>query len=209
MNLTVEAINILFLLIPGFISSVILQCIVQSSDKKTAERLFEIILFNLLIYFIVSLLWEWQAIVVATSKDGVVTYLFNKNYKVLIQMLSVSIILPIPIGAVLYHELHMKLFRLIGITRNSSRQSAWSNAFINQNRYITVTLKNDRQITGHPLYYSHDDSGGYVYLFQPAWVVGEDHQDAGCHGLLVHQEQIETIQFLYNKGEFPPNINEA
>jgi len=96
----------------------------------------------------------------------------------------------------------MKGLRWLKLTDRTSRDTAWDDVFINEKRFITIHLKDERRITGWPLYYSNNVDEGFIYLSQFAWI-SEDNSyiEPESHGILISKESIDLIEFMVNPTE--------
>ncbi len=197
MNITSETLNILFLLVPGFISWAIFRCIIPCKHKEQIRFIFEVLSFGLVDYFIVSSFYRWEAFVRIENN----TILFNANTQIGLTFLF-SIIIPVLLSYIFARDIHIKILRFLKISYNTNRISAWHDAFSEQNRYLRVHLKDGRCIEGHPMYFTGTDEGHrYIYLELYNWLDSEYYpiENNNMHGILLDDDQIDFIEFYYNK----------
>ncbi len=181
---------------PGFLASLIFHCIVQQKKPDVIFILFEILAFSTIIYILANIFIEWRPIVEISSATNKITWTTWDNYPSIAIVLLFSIVTPIPIGAFVFHDLHMRLLRKIHVTNNTSSATAWTDAFKNQKRFVVLHLCDGRRICGSPTYYSIGESGSYVYLQNPSWIVEDKYSDCGSHGILFNGKDVEMIEFL-------------
>lgn len=202
MSLTYETINILFLLIPGFISIRVLDTVITRKNGDTASTVVEAFVFSFLIYTFVNLFYTWEPLVKSKVIDKVSEYTFTSDLKLLSLTLVLSVILPLIFGAFIHNDLHTKILRHLKITDKTSRSSVWQDVYINEKRHVTAHLKDGRRIYGWPMYYSHNSLEPHLYLFQPAWITDDGkYIECGTHGILLKNEDVEIIEFMPLKDE--------
>lgn len=202
MNLTLETVNILFFLIPGFLSSYIIDGIIVRGELSSVKRIVESLIFTFLIYIIVSFFVNIELFAYLASKDGNTSFKFSTNPKFLILLLLISIILPIIIGSILFYDIHMKVLRWCKITNKTSRNTVWQDVFIEQKSFVVVHFKDERRICGWPLYYSNVPKEGFIYICDPSWIDDNNqYLECGTHGILIKSEDVNFIEFLNNSGE--------
>jgi hypothetical protein len=118
------------------------------------------------------------------------------------------ILIPIVVGFLYFNDYLHFVLRKLKITTKTSRANTWNDAFLTQNRYVIVTLKDGRRIRGYPTMFSTDPEEGFVYLYNPAWVNDDkskdddpDYIESNCHGFLLNRENIDLIEFTLDPGE--------
>ncbi|MDH5179816.1 MAG: DUF6338 family protein [Gammaproteobacteria bacterium] len=208
MNITYETINILFLLIPGFISTRVLDAVITRKQGDNPGKVVEAFVFSFLIYACVNFIYQWQPLVKPKKIGNIYEYSFTSDFVLLGITLILSITIPLIIGAFIHNDLHTKILRKIHVTDKTSRSSVWQDVYVNEKRHIVAHLKDGRRVYGWPMYYSHNSEEPHLYLFQPAWVtdVGE-YVECSTHGILLKNEDVEIIEFMTNSGEDLSQLN--
>lgn len=197
MEITLETINILFFLIPGFISSFIIDSIIVRKESSTVKRIIESLIFTFIIYLITNAISGIELFASLSSKDGQTVFSFSQNNKFLLTLSLTSLLLPIFIGTVLYHDYHMAILRFLKITDKTSRDTTWQDVFVENKKFIVIHLKDERRIFGWPMYYSNVPENGIIYLYEPSWIDDENNYiECGTHGILIKSEEIQFIEFL-------------
>ena len=202
---TFEALIILAVLLPGFLSSAILDMVVVRKPKGNLSKLIEAMAFSFLIYVIVigsmriDPLAEWAAAREAATRPAIARldgqYVSLSSLAVI---LVAAVCLPLLCGAVATYDGHMWALRKLRITRKTSRSSVWLDAFMERPpRYVFVNLKDGRRVFGWPMYFSDDPNEGQLYLHKPAWISEEKpiHLDYGL--FLLDKDSIHTIEFTH------------
>ncbi|MCL1939687.1 MAG: DUF6338 family protein [Desulfovibrionaceae bacterium] len=202
MNITAETLNILFLLVPGFISSALFRLVIPRKKTDQLLFLFEILAFSIALYVFVSMFQKWEPIIVIEKDNS--SILINNNYKVILYILFSSIALPMLLAFIFGNCWHIKILRKCRISFSTNRSSAWHDVFIEQNRFTRVHLKDGRILDGHPMYYTESEDGPkYVYLYKHDWYDGQAQKSiqSQMHGILIPENQIEFIEFWLEKSE--------
>lgn len=197
MNITTDALAVLLLLIPGFMSSGILNAIVVRRAKGRVGSLIEALVCSFLIYATLHILGF--GVVVMREIEG--SYTPQVDFDHVPLALVLAIVFPLVLGASITHDFHMRLLRKIGITASTARINTWLDIFIDQSRRkrgIIVTFTDERRLFGWPEYYSNDMDEGLIYVSNPSWITESgDYLDSGVQGiLLTHKESIESVAFV-------------
>lgn len=208
MTLTVEALNILLLLLPGFMSGQIFYSLFQSGDVSVSKRILDALIFSFVIYLIVSAVTFWEPLAYVKSTAGSLEYSFSQNSSVIWFSLVATVLIPVVVGSLYHSDLLHSVLRKLNVTTKTSRKSTWNDAFLSQDRYVIITLKDDRRIRGYPTMFSTDPDEGYIYLYNPAWVNDDketeedpDYFESNCHGFLLNRDNIDLIEFTLETGE--------
>jgi len=209
MTLTVEALNILLLLMPGFLSGQIFYSFFSLGEVSVSRRVLDALLFSFVIYLIVSSFEPWEPLAQVVSSEGALSYLFSENVKVIWLSLGGVVCVPVIVGFLYFNDHVHTFLRKLKITTKTSRANTWSDAFLTQNRHVIVTLKDGRRIRGYPTMFSTDPEEGFVYLYNPAWVNDDksvdddapDYFESNCHGFLLNRENMDLIEFTLDPGE--------
>ena len=195
-SLTYETINILLLLVPGFISSIIFRLFYNKEKDDHYKATIEALIFSILIYFSTELVSTWQP-VVQIDAENKSTAFFNTLWVIIFM-----IIIPTIIGIVVHKDWHMWLLRYFKFTNKTSLDSAWHDTFEKEKRYIVIHFKDGRRLSGWPKYYSNNEKGTNIYITHSAWITEENNVvDINIHGTLINHTNIDFIEFQFEKGE--------
>ena len=203
MKITYETLNLLLLLIPGLLSSRVLQLIDRKQKKDNFKVVVDVLIYSFLSYVSVDFFYKWNPIFsIKKDSDGLFTYQAGSDFKLIILTLFVAIFLPLVVGAITHHDLHMRFLRFMKITNKTSRETAWDDVFTSTDRFVTVHFKNGKRLTGWPMYYSNSPDEGFLYIFEPAWIdENNEYMETNVHGTLVNKEEIEFVEFLKQNDE--------
>ena len=199
MNITAETLTIFAFLIPGFISSLILNAVVVRKDKDNFSKLIEALVFSFLIYVVVSPFTTHSPVLLDSIRiDKAAIYPLQYNWRVAVPTVILSILLPLFLGFLITKDLHMKLLRRLRVTNKTARDTVWLDVFTDQKRYLIVNLSDGRRVFGWPMYFSNTPEKKNIYLYNPSWITEDgDYIDLDIHGLfLVKADNIDSIEFL-------------
>ena len=190
-----QALQILVFLIPGFISSSLLNAlIVRESKKGDTERIIEALIFSMLIYLVYSTFDHKNPIALVQTSD---TLTYSYETTSFLSLLVISIFLPLVFGVLITNDLHMKVARKLRISTRTSRSSVWFDVFCDQKKHVIIDFENGRRLYGWPMYYSDTPEQPYVFIHRPCWIQDDKFVDTGLLGMLITPAQkIEAIEFL-------------
>jgi hypothetical protein len=94
-----------------------------------------------------------------------------------------------------------KFLRKRKITNQTSYPSEWYGTFSETKRYIVLTLKDGRRISGWPLLWPNDPQRGHFVLQQAKWVAEEDGKLsfmplAAVDKIMIDANNVEMVTFL-------------
>nr|VFJ62609.1 MAG: hypothetical protein BECKDK2373C_GA0170839_10999 [Candidatus Kentron sp. DK] len=197
MNITYETINLLVLLVPGFISSGIYSLLSRKTDTNTFNRVMESLVFAFFIYIAIHTSYSWEPLLQATKSGQSVVYRFSDDRLLIFLTLIFTLVFPLIWGTIVYRDWHMKLLRWAKLTERTSRDTAWDDVFISERRFITLHLVDGRRITGWPLYYSNNKDQGFIFISKAKWIDDENqYVDTGSFGILISRDKIGLTEFM-------------
>lgn len=204
MKLSVDIINILFLLLPGLVTSQVYYYFTKTEDISGVRRIYDTVIYSFMIMVITGLFIKWEPIVQATvNGKNLSSFEVSKDSGLLLINIALMIIIPTVISALVHHDIFHRLLRKFNLTTKSSRKDTWNDTFISEKRYVVIYLKDERRIRGFPERFSNDPEEGLIYLRNPAWIDdsenGQDYIELETHGMLIHRENIDMIEFTLDK----------
>jgi len=204
MNLTIQALQIIIFLLPGFITSYVARSLIAYKPKAELDKIIEALIYSFIIYVIFTLfsnLLPISAIIKSIEEERKLSIEFNR--KAFLVILIISFSLGIIIAIFKRYDLHMKFFRLIKVSNKTSRSSVWQDIFIDQKAFVTVYMEDGLRIIGWPTYVSDHPEEGYIFLSDAAWIKDNDElvEIKGPGILITPIAQIKTIEFLSGEEE--------
>jgi hypothetical protein len=200
---TMQALAVLFVLLPGFLAAYILQSLVTRPKQSDLEKLVEALIFSFVVYLISALIIgtklpiSWQV-----EKDP-----SSQNLAYAIQLtwwkLLVLLLLPIALGFLsaflMQHDYLLRAFRWASLTDRTSRASTWNDVLQDVDGVAQVELSDGRSVMGWVRYYSDDADESSIFLERAAWVNTETDELEPIPGpgiLLTKQAGIRSVMFL-------------
>jgi hypothetical protein len=200
----VEALAILFVLLPGFLCAYIAQSLAVRRQQTDTEKVIEALIFSLILYLITlpffgfTLPLHWQA-------GPGNTYQIVANYHHLLSLFALSVAFGTLYAANINHDWLMSLMRLAHVTERTARTSIWNDAFQEISGWVQVGFEDGTQIRGWVRYYSDESGDCSLFLERATWIDGEDREEIEGPGILLTAAAgIKTVTFFgasENEGE--------
>jgi hypothetical protein len=198
---TIQALVVLFVLLPGFLAAYILQALVARPKQTDLEKVIEALIFSFLIYLTSALIigtklplsWHLQQ-----DSSGNLTYTIQTAWN----KLWVLILLPTLFGVIsafLIKRDSLHWLRRLHLTDRTTRSSIWNDVLQDITGVAQVELADGRSVMGWVTYYSDDPDEASIFLEKAAWVkTGTDELEpiAGPGILLTKQAGIKAVMFL-------------
>lgn len=195
---TFQALQVLIFIIPGFISSLVLNAlVVRDREQKEIERVVEALVFSMLIYAIYSLIDGKNPIepLVVGQNSDVFTYSYEPTP--FLWLITIAVLVPLPLGLLITNDLHMRVARKLRASTRTARSSVWYDVFCDQKKHVVIDFENGRRLYGWPMYYSDTPEEPYIFIYKPRWIQDGEFVDTGLLGMLITPVQkIEAIEFL-------------
>ena len=191
-----EALSILFVLLPGFVSAYVTQHLAVRRDQSQIEKIVEALIFSFLLYLItlpffgytLPLRWAYAA-------DGTVRVF--AHFSQLVALFVVSLILGVLYAASINHDWLLTLMRRFRVTERTARISIWNDTFQEIGGWAQIGFKDGRQLFGWIRYYSDDASECSIFLERASWIDGgEAYRIDGPGILITSNAELETVAFL-------------
>lgn len=191
---TFQALQVLIFLIPGLISSVLLNALISRKEKNDLSKIVEALIFSMLTYFIYSLFIKESPI--SLSHLEKTFYSYDRNG--LFLLIIISLLLSVIASWLIITDTHMKIARFFKLTNKTARKDVWLDAFYDNKKHIIVNFKSGQRIIGWPEYFSDDAKNQYIFLSKPSWIDNNKYVDLkNTKGLLITPNlAIEFIEFL-------------
>ena len=152
MRLTAETLTLFLLLVPGFVSSAVLNAIVVRQMKGRVGHVIEALVFSFLIYACLAPFFDGSPVSVeVTAVEDRTTYRPTADPAFLISAMGLAVLLALVVGASVTHDFHMRILRWMRLTYRTARDSTWIDIFIDQRRYVEVAFTDGRRLFGWPL----------------------------------------------------------
>jgi hypothetical protein len=177
MPVTLLALQIFLILLPGFSAAYVVQALATRRAQSDFERVIEALVFSFIIYVCYIPLNSGKLpfhIQDDLAGKGNETVLWEPAQ--LAWLAAVTTVFAVV--AVAYIRLDgNRLFRAVGLTERTTRNSIWNDIFEREaidDQPVQVELADGRSVLGILLYYSDTSEEGSVYLKDASWVVEGD-----------------------------------
>lgn len=190
MNTTYEALQVLVILIPGFISAAIMDRLLVRKEKKEISLLIEALIFSMIIYAIYLPIFQRPPI--AIDSQG-----FQLDRVSFMSLVVISIFLPLILSFLATTDLHMRAARYLQLTTRTARGSVWQDVFTDKEKSVIINFEDGRRVYGWPEYFSDEPEQIFLYLKKPSWIENGKFVDLNVDGILITpNEKIDSIEFL-------------
>lgn len=205
MKVTTETLNIIFFLLPGLISLIIINACLVKKVINLFDKVILSLIFSSINFLIINKCFNEWNFVYLEKIDSFYSIKIT-NYYLSTYIILLSILLALVVSLIINKDIHMRVLRYFHITSLTSRNSTWIDVFEEEKRYILVHLKDGRMIQGYPKYYSTNDDEERVYLTNAKWFEddGSFIECSSSSGILINGN-IELIEFLLNENEGEKN----
>ncbi|MDH5675247.1 MAG: DUF6338 family protein [Myxococcales bacterium] len=191
MKLSAEALELLTVLMPGFLASLVFShATVRKRELSYVDKIVE------------ALLWTAAVAVMAPAVGAAASIGDGSGLGpgALVKLIVLVLVLPTALAAFVNHDLYLRFLNRFGLSRQRSSRPVWGDAF-QLRAWVALEFADGRRLVGWPTYYPQAYDDGWLYLTQAAWVVDVDGQDKTTdvegHGLLVRlDDEIRRITFF-------------
>ncbi|MBI9077790.1 MAG: hypothetical protein JEZ02_20490 [Desulfatibacillum sp.] len=197
-----QALNVLIFLLPGFVATSFLDALTVPGKRTDFQRFVSALMLTFVIYIIyVLVLDNTPVLLMEQDQNGVKIYGIQLVKGAMVWLFIITVAISILLAVSINHDLHMKIFRKICITKRTSRVSVWHDVFMDQKHYIIVNFEDGRRIMGWPEHFCDDVNERSLFLSSPAWIdtSGDEQKviELDNHGILITDNaKISTIEFV-------------
>ena len=207
MDITFDALAIFAYLIPGFISSILLNLLISREKNDFSEKVIEALVFSFLIYAAIAFSTDAAPVVINKSPDenAIPTTVFNGA--LMPRIMIYAILLPIIISICQRFDFPARLLRFFKMTRMIAQSDLWTHAFASQSGcWTTVVMKNGDRFYGWPRYYSTFGDKRSLLLHNPHLIkLDNSICKLEAEAMLLLDEDIYYIEFTPDQSD---NINQ-
>lgn len=191
---TSEILQVLMLLLPGFISAWIFYSLTSYPKPSEFERVVQALIFTVLIQ---GLVVPTKYLLYMTGGSLVSFGPWTKD-ATLVTSLIIATIIGILFSAFANNDRFHTLLRALKITKETSYESEWFGAFSETpTTYIVLHLKGERRLYGWPQEWPSDPRFGHFSIVQAEWLDGEDRIDLqNVKNILVPAKEVEFVEFM-------------
>jgi len=191
-----EIITVLQYLIPGLLTSKMLESLLPTEEKKEFTLLIESLIYTVIINVIVKLIKYISISIGSVYSFGV----WNNNLEIILSII-VAILFSIITSYILNNDIIHSLLRNKSITRETSYIKGWYGAFSEHNsQYIVLHLKDERRIMGLPTEWTTKPDEGIFQLKNADWLLDNKKTISlvNVDTILIKAQDVLFIEFVKN-----------
>ncbi len=191
-SISQNVVTILQYLLPGFLAAWVFYGFTSYPKPSQFERVVQALIFTLIIQAAVFI---EKAI---SLKIGVYWNLgqWSEQHNIIYSTIS-AIILGIVFSYFANNDKFHKLFRKIGVTRETSFPSEWFGSFLKNVTYIILHLKDERRLYGWPIEWPSSPDHGHFLLVQASWLENsEEILITGVEQILIDVNDVQWVEFM-------------
>jgi hypothetical protein len=198
-----EALAVLLVLLPGFISARIVDSLCTKSKQSELDTVVEALIYSFFVYVLLIASTGRLPFSVSVETKGTTSeYLFIPALLPLAMSAVIAGLLGLLSALNVNYGMTRKVLGKLGITRRLTKESVWIDAFENIGGYVQVQLKDGRSIIGWVRRYSETSTDPSLFVEKAAWFVDGKEVDIPGPGILIRKEAgIQTISFLRSEEE--------
>ncbi|HEY0307985.1 MAG TPA: DUF6338 family protein [Acidobacteriaceae bacterium] len=193
-----EALGVLFVLLPGFGCAYFVQALAVRRKQTDLDKIIEALVFSFIIY-IATLHFSGHVLPVSwLSVPNSDQHQIVVNLRYLLVLSGAAVVLAVLLAVNINFDLLNRFFRLINVSELTARSSVWNDVFQEIGGYVQVGLTDGRTALGWLRYYSDDPEECSIFLEDAAWVDkdGIEKPIIGPGILLAKGSDIEYVIFL-------------
>jgi hypothetical protein len=198
---TLLALQLFFILLPGFSAAYIVQALASRRSQSDLERVIEAIVFSFIIYVFYAPLNHGNLpfhIQSDSASKGNDTVLWEPAQ--LAWLAAVTLVFSLVAVAYIRFDVN-RFFRLIHLSERTTRNSIWNDIFESEaidGQPVQVEMTDGMSVLGNLLYYSDVADDASLYLTEASWV-DEDGNTTSIPGpgiLLTKSSGIRSVSLL-------------
>jgi hypothetical protein len=199
-SLGFETLEVLLILLPGFLSSTILSALTVRKDRTELDKIVEALACSFILWVIwgAFVLKHPLGIEVERVSDKTTRYYFSISWTEFFWLFLIALVLGLAMSAFQTNDIHTKLLRRLWITRATTRTSVWDDAFSDIQRFVLVEFSDGRRVMGWPRYISNTPEESSLFLEYASWVLDDGTEQVidGPGMLITKNMSVQNIVFL-------------
>lgn len=190
-----EVVGVLVFLLPGFVAAAVFYSLTSHPKPGAFDRVIQALIFTA----------AGQAITAVVILDGSATGERTEQFKSWEFLLSVAVSVALAFLAayVLNKDAAHRVFRRLGITRETSYPSEWYSTFARHRCYVVLHMKGQRRLYGWPEEWPSHPDEGHFRIAEGEWLEDGNRTSAtGAAAILVPAGEIEMVEFMEHPERF-------
>ena len=206
MDFTFEGLQILVFLLPGFITSKVIDSLFVSPQKPQLDKIASALVYSFVSYSTFAIAQNYFKITSPVSAslqpiggNNILAPVFN--YSGFLSLLLISVGWGVLIALSLNNDFHTSIMRKIRATNRTSRSTVWCDVLATERAWLKVNLKDGRKVLGWPKYFSDTPEEGTLFLSHAFWldINNKKFPISGAGILILGKEGINSIEFWEGK----------
>lgn len=200
-SLTFQGLQILLILLPGFLTSWIVLALTVRPPQTELDKIIEALFCSFVTYFLSILVLDVQPIVVTLTQTDAGQAQLGVDVKAFRQFVFwtflVAVVLGLGVSFLNTNDIPTRFLRWARITKRSSRATVWSDVFHDITTFVIIDFTDGRRLRGWPRYFSDTPEEGSIFLERAAWILddGTPVEIEGPGILVTKNLPIQTISF--------------
>lgn len=195
-----ETLEVLLILLPGFLASLIISALTVRKEKTELDKVVEALVYSFVLWVIwgAFILKHPLAVEVERVSEKSSRYYFSVSSIEMLWLLLMAILLGLLLSTVYTHDIPTEILRWLKLTRATTRASVWDDVFSDVQRYVIVEFNDGRRVMGWPSYISNTPDENSLFLEDASWVMddGSEQTIKGPGMLITKNMPIQNIVFL-------------
>jgi Family of unknown function (DUF6338) len=201
-----EAIAVLVILLPGFLTARIVQHATFGKEQSELDKIVQALLYSFCIYVIYTAVRGRLPVSIESeaTKTGA-EYHIHSDPRGLLILVSIAVLLAIALCFVAHRDLGGKTFRYFKLSARSWRASVWTDVFHEYGDTVRIELSDGRAIMGWLKLYSDTAKESSLFVERAAWVSGTELVPIDGPGIFLTRDSgIQSVSFLHLAKPAPP-----
>lgn len=195
-----EALVVLTFLLPGFVSAAVFHSLTPHLRPTGVERLIQALMFTAVVQGLLSgaLVIGGTFALVAFSTIGDWSPATGRLLPDIFLSLPLAVVVSVLAAYLANHDTLHKLFRRIGLTRETSYPSDWYLVFSEIHpQYVILHLTGQRRLYGFPEHWPNRSDEGHFQISEAEWLADDPNEEnIPANVMLIPAAEVEMVQFV-------------
>jgi hypothetical protein len=200
-DLAPNAIQVLLILLPGFFAARVVEALTVRPSQTELDKIIEALFYSFFIYFVCVAVIGINPLVMrsmGSQTSSTIRIDVGSLRAFIVYDFVLALVLGIVVSYSTTNDTLTGLFRLIGVTRRTSRISIWSDVFHDVDEFVVVEFIDGRRVRGWPRLFSDTPDENSLFLERASWIRddGTPVEINGAGILITKNLPIQTIAFI-------------
>ena len=195
-----ETLEVLVILLPGFLASLIISALTVRKEKTELDKVVEALVYSFVLWVAwgTFILKRPLAVEVERVSEKSTRYYFSVSSAELLWLLLMALVLGLALSTLYTHDVPTKTLRWLKLTRATTRASVWDDVFSDVKCYTIIEFSDGRRVMGWPRYVSNTPEEGSLFLEYASWVLDDGTEQIidGPGMLITKNMSIQNVVFL-------------